>query len=147
MQLVKWNPMRDIFSRPRFMSRMVDDFFSPFDVHNGEMSAWNWQPVVDVYDNDDRIIIKAELPGVDKKDIEIDVKNRILTLKGKRSSDHEVKEDNYVRRERFFGMFERTFTLPADVDAEKIQADYKDGVLNIDIPKPETQKPKQITVH
>jgi HSP20 family protein len=146
MQLVKYNPMRDIFSQPRFMSRIFDDFFYPFDRHDGEMSAWNWQPVVDVYDNDDNIILKAELPGLDKKDIEIDVKDRILTLKGERASDHEVKEDNYVRRERFFGRFERMFTLPADVDPEKIKADYKDGVLKIDIPKPEARKPRQITV-
>jgi HSP20 family protein len=81
------------------------------------------------------------------KTTELFVKHHILTLKGERASDHEVKEDNYVRRERFFGRFERRFTLPADIDPETIKADYKDGVLKIDIPKPEARKPRQITVH
>ena len=84
---------------------------------------------------------------VDKKDIEVDVKDRVLTLKGERSSDNEVTEDNYYRRERCFGKFERAFNLPVDVELDKIKANYKDGVLEIEIPKPEEKKPKQITVH
>jgi HSP20 family protein len=102
---------------------------------------------VDIYDNDHNIVIKAELPGVDKKDIVVHVEGRLLTLKGERSSEKEVNEDKYHCRERTYGKFERVFTLPAEVDADKITADYKDGVLKIDIPKPEEQKPKKITVH
>ncbi len=85
--------------------------------------------------------------GIDKEGIEIDVKDRVLTLKGERSSENEVKDDNYYRRERCVGKFERAFTLPADVDPDKIKADYKDGVLKVDIPKPEEKKPRQITIH
>ena len=81
------------------------------------------------------------------ENIVIDIKDRVLTLKGERSLDNEVKEDNFYRRERAFGKFERAFTLPTDVDSGKIEADFKDGVLKIDIPKPEKQKPKQITIH
>ena len=105
----------------------------------------DWLPVVDIYDNDDTIVIKAELPGVDKKDVEVDVNGRILTLKGERATDNEVKTDDYYRRERSFGKFERSFTLPADVDPDKIKADFKDGILKLNIPKPETHKPKQIS--
>jgi HSP20 family protein len=108
---------------------------------------WNRYPTVDIYDNGEHLVITAELPGIDKEDIDIDVKNGVLTLKGERSSDNEVKEEKYYCRERTFGKFERVFRLPADVDPEKISADYKDGILKIDIPKPEEQKPKQITVH
>jgi HSP20 family protein len=107
----------------------------------------NWNPVVDIYDNEDNIVIKAELPGIDKENINVDVKDGVLILKGERSSDNEVKKDKYYRRERMFGKFERAFNLPADVDPDKIKADYTDGVLKIDIPKPEERKPKQITVH
>ena len=92
-------------------------------------------------------MIKAELPGVDKKDIKIDLKDRLLTLSGERSYDNEVKEENYYRRERSYGKFQRAFTLPADVDSEKIKAEFKDGVLEIEVPKPEEKKAKQVTVH
>jgi HSP20 family protein len=90
--------------------------------------------------------MKAELPGVEKDKIAIDVDGRILTLKGERISDSEVKEENYYRRERSYGRFQRSFTLPLETDSEKIKAEYKDGVLHLNIPKPESQKPKQITI-
>jgi len=147
MQLVKFNPVRDMFSFRNRINHIFDDVFYPINRDEVEFSMESWNPVVDVYDNDDSIVIKAELPGVDKEGIEIDVKDRVLTLKGERSSESEVKDDNYYRRERSFGRFERAFTLPADVDPDKIKADYKDGVLKIDIPKPEEKQPRQITIH
>jgi len=146
MQLVRLNPVRDMFNFSNRINHVFDNFFYPTNRDEVEFSIRNWNPVVDVYDNDDNFVIKAELPGIDKEDIEIDVKDRVLTLKGERSSENEVKEDNYYRRERSFGKFERAFTLPADVDPDKIKADFKDGVLKIDIPKPEEQKPRQITI-
>jgi HSP20 family protein len=91
-------------------------------------------------------VITAEIPGVDKKDISVDVKDRVLTLRGERSSDNEVKEDRFYRRERTFGKFERSFTLPAAVDPDNIKAEYRDGVLKIEVPKPEGHKPRQINV-
>ncbi len=146
MQLVRLNPVRDMFNFRNRINHVFDDFFYPTNRDEVEFSMRNWTPVVDVYDNDDNFVIKAELPGIDKDGIEIDVKDRVLTLKGERSSENEVKDDNYYRRERSFGKFERAFILPADVDPDKIKADYKDGVLKIDIPKPEEQKPRQITI-
>ncbi len=147
MQLVRWNPMNEMFSFRRPLSRVFDDFFLPRTTTEDGSLTWGWNPVVDIYDNEDSIVIKAELPGVSKKDIEIDIKDRVLTLKGERSADNEVKEDTYYRRERTYGRFERSFTLPANVDPDKIKADYSDGVLKIEVPKPEDQKPKQVTVH
>lgn len=147
MQLVRWNPMNEMFSFRRPLSRVFDDFFLPRTNTEDGTLTWGWNPVVDIYDNEDNIVIKAELPGVSKKDIEIDIKDRVLTLKGERSADNQVKEDNYYRRERTYGRFERSFTLPANVDPDKIKADYSDGVLKIEVSKPEDQKPKQITVH
>ena len=147
MQLIRCNPIRDMYSFRKLINHMFDNSFYPAHKDDEESSIWNWKPVVDIYDNDNNIVIKAELPGVAKQDIVVDVKGRFLTLKGERSSENEVKEDKYHRKERAYGKFKRVFTLPAEVDPDKIKADYKDGVLKIDIPKPEKQKPKQITVH
>ncbi len=147
MNILRWNPTNDMLSLRSRMNHLFGDFFNPVAGETGEMSMWDWNPVVDVYENDNSIVIKAELPGVDRENIHIDVKDRVLTLKGERSTDNEIKEDNYYRRERRLGKFEKRFTLPGEVDAEKISADYKDGVLKIDIPKPEEYKPKKITVH
>ncbi|MCG6911224.1 MAG: Hsp20/alpha crystallin family protein [Deltaproteobacteria bacterium] len=146
MQLVKWNPMRDMLGLNGRYDNMFDDFFNP--TRGTRLSReWNWNPKVDIYEEDGAIVVKAELPGVEKDNIVVDVKNGILTLKGERASDKEVKEDSYYRRERVFGSFERRFNLPENVDPEKITADYKDGVLKVGIPKPEEALPKQITVH
>ncbi|MGA9177786.1 MAG: Hsp20/alpha crystallin family protein [Desulfobacterales bacterium] len=147
MELMRWNPMRDVFGFGHRMNHLFDDVFRPVAREDGGLSMWNGYPTVDIYDNDENIVITAELPGINKTDIVIDVKDRVLTLKGERSFDNEVKEEKYYCRERTFGKFQRAFRLPADVDPEKISADYKDGILKIDIPKPEEQKPKKITVH
>jgi HSP20 family protein len=148
MSLVRFSPKKEMLKFHEDFDRMFNGFFVPSTRRWMKMdgdTAWN--PVVDILDKEDAFLIKAELPGIDKKDLSVDVKDRVLTLKGERTSKDEVKEESYYRRERFYGKFERSFTLPVDVDSEKIKADYKDGVLNIVIPKPEEKKPKQITVH
>lgn len=147
MELIKWNPMRDIFSFKHPMNHLFEDVFGTVVRGDSRSSLWNQYPTVDIVDDDENIVITAELPGIDKKDIVVDVKNGVLTLKGERSFDNEVKEKRYYRRERAFGKFERVFRLPAEVDPETISADYKDGVLRINIPKADEQKPKQIAVH
>jgi len=126
-----------MFNEPYWLTGRMDD--------DSGMGRWN--PAVDLYEKDDYFVIKAELPGVDKKDIAIDLKDRVLTLSGERSYENEVKEDSYYRRERSYGKFQRAFTLPADVDSDKIKAEFKDGLLQIEVPKPEEQKPKQVTIH
>ncbi len=146
MDLVRWNPWPEtIRFRERF-NRLFNEVGFPTDWNEDSLTMSSWNPAVDVYESNGNIVLKAELPGVDKKDISVDVKGRILTLKGERSSDKEVKEDNYHRKERFYGKFQRAFTLPMEVDADKIKAEYKDGVLKVEVAKPEGQKPKQITI-
>ncbi len=147
MELVRWNPMRDMLSAKHRMNRILDGFFMPSPYFRRENTAWDWNPSVDIYNEDSSIVLKAELPGVEKDHINIDVKDRVLTLKGERTIDNEAKEDNYYRRERSFGKFERRFSLPENVNADDIKADYKDGILRIEIPKPVEVQPKQITVH
>lgn len=146
MQLVKWNPMREMLGFNSRADRLFNDLFYPS--REGRLSRnWGWNPRVDIYEEGDAVVLKAELPGVDKDNITVDVKDRVLTLKGERSSDNDVKEESYYRRERTFGSFVRRFNLPDLVDPGQITADYKDGVLKVAIPKPADAKPKRITVH
>ena len=136
-----------MFNLRNRMNRIFNDFYYPVERKDDEASFWNWNPAVDIYEENDNIVVKAEIPGVDKKSINVDVKDRVLTIKGERSEDNEVNEERYYRRERTYGRFERAFTLPADVKTDEIKAEYKDGVLKVMVPKPEVQKPKQITIH
>jgi HSP20 family protein len=147
MNLVKWNPWKEMSVLQNRMNHLFNEPFSRSGREDDELSMGAWHPAVDMFDNDDKIILKAELPGMKKNDFSVDVKDRVLTLSGERNYDNEVKEENYYRRERAYGKFKRAFYLPADVDAENIKAEFKDGVLKVEIPKPEAQKPKQITVH
>ena len=146
MELIRLNPARDMFGRRHGLDAVFSNFFNPA-TDAGKGTPWDWHPAVDIYDNTDGIVIKAELPGVDKKDIVVDIKDRVLTLKGERSVDKDTEKDRFYRRERFFGKFERAFTLPENVNTDGIKADFKDGLLEILVPKPETVKPKQITIH
>ena len=147
MNLVRWNPRKEMSVLQNRMNHLFTEPFFRSGREDDELSMGAWHPAVDMFDNDDKIVIKAELPGMKKNDFSVDVKDRVLTLSGERNYDNEVKEENYYRRERTYGRFKRAFHLPADVDADNIKAEFKDGVLRVEIPKPEAQKPKQITVH
>jgi HSP20 family protein len=105
-----------------------------------------WTPALDVYDEKDNFVVKAELPGLKKEDIDINVHNGVLTISGERKQETEKKEGQTFRSERYFGRFQRSLTLPAAVDVQKVKASYKDGVLTIDLPKAEEAKPKQIAI-
>src|SRR5262249_29959154 len=107
----------------------------------------SWAPVVDIYEKDGNIVLKAELPGVDPKDVDIRLENNTLTLKGERKFDREVSKENYHRGERAYGAFTRSFALPNVVDQNNIKAEYKDGVLQMTLPKREEAKPKQIAIN
>ncbi|MGD2127513.1 MAG: Hsp20/alpha crystallin family protein [Desulfobacteraceae bacterium] len=147
MNLVKWNPWRELETFEDRINRLFGNSLFPTVSLTEEPGLGNWRPVVDIYEEEHSVVIKADLPGVDKKDIAVDLKDGVLTLKGERSYENEVKEDKYYRKERTYGKFQRSFTLSGDVDPDKIKAEFKDGVLKIEIPKPEEQKPKKISVH
>ena len=124
-------------------------FFEAFPEPRGddeEVNLDTWYPSVDIHETDGCIVVQAELPGLKKEDIEIEVKKNILTLEGVRTEDAEIKEENYYRRERRFGKFRRSLTMPAEIHPEKGVATYKAGVLEIKIPKPEELKPKQVDI-
>jgi HSP20 family protein len=106
----------------------------------------SWAPAVDIYEHEGNLVLKAELPGIESKDVDIRLENNVLTLRGERQFDSVVKRESYHRVERAYGTFSRSFTLPSVVDQEKIKAEYKDGVLRVTLPKKEEAKPKQIAI-
>jgi HSP20 family protein len=148
MAIVRWEPFRDLMGLQERMNRMFDDVYRP--ARTGSEDDWalggTWAPAVDIFEHQGNIVLRAELPGVDAKDVDIRLENNILTLRGERKLDSEVKRENYHRVERSYGSFSRSFTLPMAVDQGKISADYKDGVLNVTLPKREEAKPKQISI-
>ena len=148
MAIVRWEPFRDLVSLQDRMNRLFDESFRGIGrgAEESDFSLGAWAPAVDIFEKDGNIVLKAELPGVDPKDVDVRVENNILTLRGERKLDEEVKKDSYHRVERSYGTFTRSFTLPNIVDTEKIKAEFKDGVLRMTLPKKEEAKPKQISI-
>jgi HSP20 family protein len=147
MDLIRWNPLKEMVSLRERMNRLFDDSLFRSDRRNDETEMGVWLPAVDVFEKEDQLVIKAELPGMDKKDISLDFKDGVLTLSGVRKSENEVEDENFYRREMSYGKFIRSFSLPADSDTEKIKAEFQNGLLTIEVPKPERHQPKQIKVN
>lgn len=147
MAIVRWEPFRNMATLQDRINRMFDDVFTRAAENDDEAVVGGWRPSVDIYDKPEAIVIKAELPGVTKEDVSVEVKENILTLKGERKIEKEEAEGTYYRKERLYGRFMRSFTLPMETDSEKIKANFRDGVLSLEIPKPEEKKPKQITIN
>jgi HSP20 family protein len=140
--LARWEPFRDLLN---FRSG-IDDVFGDFFGRMTEPQPDFWAPVVDVAENNGNIEVHAELPGMKKEDIKVTLRNNVLSISGERTQENETKEKTYHRIERFYGKFSRNIELPVEVSADKVKASYKDGVLSITMPKPESAKPKQIDV-
>jgi HSP20 family protein len=146
MALMRWNPARDLLSIRDEVNHLFNEFFGHAEGQEGTWWAGAWAPPVDLYEADDALILTAELPGFAKDDVNMELKDNTLTLKGQRSRETEVKEEQYHRRERAYGGFQRSLLLPATVDTEKVTAIYKDGVLELRLPKNEAAKPKRIAI-
>jgi HSP20 family protein len=141
MALVRWDPARELASME------IDRLHNMFSNFYGEGVSRSWVPPVDIYETaQHEVVIKAELPEMKREDISVTFENNVLTLKGERRITDDVANDRFQRLERFYGNFSRSFTLPSTVDAGKISANYKDGVLTVRLPQREESKPKQISV-
>ena len=145
MALVKYNPLRDLRTMQEQMNQLLNLSWN-HGLAGEEIKEGLWQPAVDIYETADSIVIKAELPDVDQKDIEVRIEDSTLILKGERKHEDDVKKENYHRIERYFGTFQRSFSLPTTVDQEQIEANCEKGVLTITLPKKEEKKPKQISI-
>ncbi|MCL4479362.1 MAG: Hsp20/alpha crystallin family protein [Deltaproteobacteria bacterium] len=146
MAITKWSPLRELESTMERFNRLFDENIGRLRFTDEELATGTWYPSVDIYETKDEVVLKAELPGMEKKDFSIEVKDNMLMLKGERKFERETKEENYYRIERSYGTFHRSFTLPAAVDRDKIKAKYREGILEISMPKVESAKPKQVSV-
>jgi len=122
-------------------------FADAFDRTEGESNLTAWAPAVDINENGHELVVKADLPGIDPKDLDVRVENNVLSIRGERKFEKKVDQDNYLRVERTYGSFSRSFSLANTVDPEGIKADYQNGVLTLVVPKREEAKPKQIKVN
>ena len=144
MTIVRWNPLNDMATNQERLSRILDGFYSR---PQEDLTRSAWVPAVDIYSNGQHeLVLKAELPDMKEEEIDVTVEDNTLTLRGERKLDAEVTEDQFHRIERSYGSFARTFALPPTVDAGKVNAQYKAGVLTIRLPLREEAKPKQIKV-
>ena len=141
-ELTNWSSSDRLSSLRDEMNRLFD--FSWPSRDSGLFSGWS--PALDVFDDKDNFVVKVELPGMKKEDINLSLHDGVLTISGERKFERENKEGETFRSERYFGKFQRSVTLPAAVDSNKVTASYKDGVLSIDLAKAEEAKPKQIAV-
>lgn len=129
------------------INRLFEEAFRPLAVPGEEpISMAAWTPSCDIYETEKEIVVKAEIPGVKKEDVKLSIQDNVLTLSGERKFEEETKKENYVRVERGYGSFTRSFTLPPSVDAKKINAEFKDGLLEVKLPKLETAKPKEVEI-
>ncbi|UCF71665.1 MAG: Hsp20/alpha crystallin family protein [candidate division WOR-3 bacterium] len=137
-----WEPFSELVTMRNDVDRLFDTFFG----RENESYENYWRPAIDIEENNGNLMVRAEIPGMSKEDIKVAVKDNMLTISGERKRENESKDKTYYRVERCYGQFQRMIRLPTEVDADKVKATYKDGVLHVTLPKPESMKPKQIDV-
>lgn len=135
--VIRWDPFRNLTSLHNHVNRLFD---------SDESAVTAWAPSVDIYETENELVLKADLPDVPEKDIDVHIEKNMLTMRGERKFDKAVKDDNYLRVERAYGPFSRSFSLPSTVDTESIRAKYNSGVLTVIMPKRAESKPKQVKI-
>lgn len=141
--ITRWDPFHNLGTLQEQMNRLFADTFRG---RSDESALTTWAPPVDIYETENELVLKADLPDLDEKDLDIRIENNMLTIQGERKFEETVNKDNYLRVERSFGSFTRSFSLPNTVDTEGIHAEYRNGVLTVQLPKRAEAKPKQVKV-
>jgi HSP20 family protein len=141
---IRWQPFRSGNTLQEQVNRL---FESTYGGRNSESALTTWSPAVDIYETENELVLKADLPAIDEKDLDIRIENNTLTVRGERKFEKQVNEDNYLRVERSYGSFSRSFSLPNTINTEAIRAEYKNGVLTVQMPKRAESKPKQVKVN
>ncbi|MEW5900375.1 MAG: Hsp20/alpha crystallin family protein [Acidobacteriota bacterium] len=145
MAIIRWDPFRDIVSLREKMNRLFEDVVTQRGEDKDLISS-AWAPAVDIYEDESQLVLTAEVPGIEEKDIEIKIEDNTLSLHGERKMEKETKEENYHRIERSYGSFSRSFTLPNYVDQDNIRAEHENGVLKITMPKKPELKPRKVKI-
>lgn len=146
MAIIRWDPFRDLVSLRDRMNRLFEDAVSTARSGEKDMISTAWAPAVDIYEDENQLVLTAEVPGIAEKDIEIKVEDNTLSIMGERKLEKETKEENYHRIERSYGSFVRSFTLPNYVDVENIRAEHENGVLKVTMPKRAELKPRKVKI-
>jgi HSP20 family protein len=146
MAIVRFDPFRDLAVLQDRMNRLFNDTWSNRGQEDHLMNRGTWVPPVDIYEANGELVMKVELPDMKREDIELTVENNALTIRGERRLSEDIKQENFHRVERAYGTFVRTFSLPVTVDATKVGAEYKDGMLTVKLPYREEAKPRTINV-
>lgn len=146
MAVVRWDPFKNINTLQDRINRLFEDAFPRGTADDEDLSACAWRPPVDIFETDDGVVIQVDLPGVSKEDVSVEVKNNLLTIQGQRKIEGATDDERYYRRERSCGTFQRAFSLRSVISPDTIKASFKNGVLTVQVPKPEEEKPKKISV-
>jgi HSP20 family protein len=142
MALVRWDPGRELDTLQTDLNRVFDSFFGG----RANDATPRWIPAMDLVETGDHLVLKADLPGLDRDDVGIEIKDGVLTVSGERKTEHEDSSNGYHRVERAYGRFSRSLSLPEGVDADQVQADFDQGVLEVRIPKPAERKPHRVQI-
>ena len=145
MTLIRWEPTRELSSLQSDFNRLFNAFFDVPAGGNGT-SVRRWVPAMDLAETDDHFVLRADLPGLSEQDVSIELEDNVLTVSGERKTEHEERQEGYVRVERAFGTFRRSLTLPEGVDPDAVEASFDNGVLEVRIPKPEERKPRKVAI-
>ena len=143
---VRWDPFGEFSTLQERMNRLFEDLIPATRKGEEELNTGTFYPAVDISEGEKDITLKAELPGIDKKDVHLEINDGVITLRGERKIEKEDEKEHYHRVERSYGSFNRSFTLPTTVDSGKVKANYKDGILEVTLPRKEEAKPKSIPV-
>jgi HSP20 family protein len=145
MSITRWDPFQNLATLQDQVNRLFEAPLAGRRAENSNLTAW--APAVDIYETENELVIKADLPDINEKDLDVRVENNMLAIRGERKFEQKVKEDNYLRIERTYGSFSRSFSLPTTVNTESIHAEYKNGVLTVQLPKRAESKPRQVKVN
>ena len=146
MALIRWEPVRELNTIQSEMNRLFNTFFDAPAPGNGLSVGRRWIPAMDLVEDGDEYVLRADLPGLSEKDVNIELEDNVLTISGERKSEHEERKEGYYRVERASGSFSRSLTLPEGVDPERVRASFEQGVLEVRVPKPEQRKPRKVTI-
>jgi HSP20 family protein len=142
--ILRRDGFRNLSTWQEQVNRLLENTLPP---RSDSAALTTWAPAVDIYETENELVLKADLPDINEKDLDVRVENNMLTIHGERKFEQEVKEDSYLRMERTYGSFSRSFSLPNTVNTEAIKAEYKNGVLTVELPKRAESKPKQVKIN
>lgn len=142
--ITRWDPFHNLSTLQDQVNRL---FEGSLPRRSDQSALTTWAPAVDIYETENELVLKADLPDVNENDLDIRIESNILTIKGERKFEEKVKEDNYLRVERTYGSFSRSFSLPSTIDSSSVKAEYKNGVLVVELPKRAESKPRQVKIN